>query len=70
MTHSLMRQSVRFASQRRLNKSILISLQKLKHLAEDLNDVIKLEKKDLLGRIENQGSDLKKKIELETNEIR
>jgi hypothetical protein len=44
--------------------------QKLKHLAEDLNDVIKLEKKDLLGRIDNQGTDLKKKIELETNEIR
>jgi len=49
---------------------LIAFFQKLKHLAEDLNDVIKLEKKDLLGRIDNQGTDLKKKIELETNEIR
>jgi hypothetical protein len=45
-------------------------LQKLKHLAEDLNDVVKIEKKDLLGKIETQGNELKRKIEMETNEIR
>jgi hypothetical protein len=42
----------------------------LKHLAEDLNDVVKIEKKDLLGKIETQGNELKRKIEMETNEIR
>jgi hypothetical protein len=47
-----------------------VGSQKLKHLAQDLNDVVKLEKKDLLGRIDNQGNELKRKIELETNEIR
>jgi len=39
-------------------------------LAEDLNDVVKIEKKDLLGKIETQGNELKRKIEMETNEIR
>ncbi len=42
----------------------------MKHLAEDLNDVVKIEKKDLLGKIETQGNELKRKIEMETNEIR
>jgi len=48
----------------------LFFLQKLKHIAEDLNDVVKREKKELLGKIETQGSELKRKIEMETNEIR
>ena len=42
----------------------------MKHLAEDLNDVVKIEKKDLLGKLETQGNELKRKIEMETNEIR
>jgi hypothetical protein len=42
----------------------------LKHIAEDLNDVVKREKKEILGKIETQGNELKRKIEMETNEIR
>ena len=45
-------------------------LQKLKHIAEDLNDVVKREKKEIMGKIETQGGELKRKIEMETNEIR
>jgi len=44
--------------------------QKIKHLAEDVSEQLKIDKKEIFGKLDAQGSELKRKIEVETNEIR
>ena len=46
------------------------SKKRLKTIEEDLEDTMKKDRKDMLEKLDTVSNDMKKKIEMETNEIR
>ena len=46
------------------------SKKRVKTLESDVEEAMKKDKKEILGKLESTADDMKKKIELETNELR
>ena len=53
-----------------IEKAKADSKKQVKALEKDLEETMIKDKKNMLEKLENTGNDLKKKIEMETNEIR